>query len=215
MSKIISAAAEGLPTRRRALATLAAAGAAVSLPRLAKADASPDALLIAFAAQVEALGAVCAAAMFRFCELDDEFDKTDIGTRPPQPKSAKRDSVVREDGPDGSMTLRLVPIEPDPAEIERERQETEAWAAWETKRDELHERLGLPAAEKVYDDARDHFGDAIEKLTPMEPTTLTGLAAKARAALLIDPDGTDNLDDQEKALWASVLRAVVTIGGAA
>ena len=60
MSNTVSAAAEGLPTRRRALATLAAAGAVLALPRAAHAASvadHPDARLLAWGAKLEAIEA--------------------------------------------------------------------------------------------------------------------------------------------------------------
>lgn len=201
MTNTRSAAATGLPatTRRRALASLAGFGVVLSLPKVAKAAAgldAPDAVLIAHASMVEDMANKAHAAMTRTCDLENEVERLmPIASRP-----------------DDGMSTRL-PVDPAAARAVQEQQD--AYAAWEAEREAVRERIGVEAANELSGDLLAALRDVVADLTPMAATTLAGLAAKARAALALDPHQDLSMDEGEQALFVSLALDAAAIGGAA
>ncbi len=75
--------------------------------------------------------------------------------------------------------------------------------------------MGVDAAEGLVDDLQGALADVVDDLTSMAATTLAGLAAKARAAIALDPYHDLSMDEREQALFMSLARDVVAIGGIA
>lgn len=217
----VLAAAGGLPsvtTRRRALTSLAGFGAALSLPKATRAAslavAHPDAVLIAHACMVEEMIARCNAAFDRQYALDDSLNKL----KPPRPQKVEMDGTspveTVEHAPDGTvLSIRFSPV--DPAAVEAREQHEAAVAAWEAACESLREDVGFNAAEGLADDLYQVLQAAVVDLTPMTPSRLAGLNAKARVAVALDPKGYFALNGWENALIASVARDAAAIGGAA
>lgn len=220
MTNRISAAATALPavtTRRAALASLAGVGAALSFPKVAKAATGsdhPDAVLIAHAAMVEQMAARAYAAITRTCDLDSELDRLKpLDSRPDSPEPLQTSEISVEKLPDGLMIVRSTPISINPAAARAVREQQEALDAWEAERDAISERLGVEAAGELHGDLYAALEDVVRDLTPMVPTSMAGVVAKARAAVALDPDGDNSFNDWEDELRSSVLRDVMMIGG--
>ena len=208
----------GLPavsTRRRALASLAGFGAALSFPKVAKATAvldAPDAVLIAHAAMVEEMASRYHVALTRWVDLTKKAE----AACPRGPEKPKCDVTYvkvnrREDG--SVLSMELSPI--DPAERLADEQHKIAREALKQARADIMESMGVGEAEGLVDDLRDALADVVDDLTSMTATTPASLAAKARAALALDPHHDLFMDEHEQALFVSLAQDVVSIGGAA
>lgn len=217
MTNTRSAAAPGLPattTRRAALASLAGVGAALGFPRVAKAAAAleaPDAVLIAHAAMVEDMCARYHTALTRWGDLTTEAEAA-MPSRPDKPTfETGVESHFRADG-----VLVNVTLKPQTASDIAARAHYKAvYDAWEQACADQAERMGVNAAEGLVDDLQSALADVVDDLTAMAATTPAGLAAKARAALALDPHQDCSMDEREQALFVSLARDALAIGGAA
>lgn len=220
MSKIISAAATGLPaittSRRTILTGLAVLPVAAAPAAMTSALAGPDAALIARAASVEALAIRRNETIAHACRLENESEElVPIATRPPEPDSVPGFDTTIERFEDGSLVLRQRPLALNPAAVLAAQRQEETRKGWEGEREATGRRIGLNAAHEVHSEAYRRLETAVRDFTPMTPSTIAGLAAKARVAVLLDPHNDFTLNDWEFALRAAVLRDVVRIGGVA
>lgn len=221
MTNNVSAAATGLPattTRRRALVSLAGFGAALSLPKVAKAASltvgHPDAVLIAHASMVEEMAIRSNLAWARYGDLDTKTERLQM----PRPQMIQQNDgspiETLERGADGLVSVvRFKPV--DPADALKRKKHEAAVAEWERTCEALKENTGYNAAEELASDLSAALSDAVEDLASMVATTPAGPAAKARAAMAVHPGPDCLMDEREQKLFASVVRDVLAIGGAA
>ena len=213
----VPAAATGLPavtTRRRALASLAGLGAALSLPKVAKAAAgleASDVVLIAHAAMVEDMASRYHIALTRWVDLTTKLEAAQPA-RPDKPAFEARFEGYY--GADGELTG--ITMKPQTASDAAAREGYKvAYEAWQQACADHAESMGVNATEGLVDDLQGALADVVDDLTSMAATTPAGLAAKARAALALDPHHDLSMDDVEQALFVSLAQDVVSIGGAA
>lgn len=216
MTNTVSTAATGLPavtTRRRALASLAGFGVALSLPKVAQAAGldAPDAVLITHSAMVEDISARYHTALTRWGDLNTEAE----AARPSRPDKPDFEAGAEPHyGADGGLIS--VTLKPWSASDAAARAHYKAaYEAWEQACADHAESMGVDAAEGLVDDLQGALADVVDDLTSMAATTPAGLAAKARAALALDPYRDLSMDQHGQALFVSLAQDVVLIGGAA
>ena len=212
----LRANAQAMPIDRRALGSLAAAGAAfLALPKAAQAAISADANVFAAVAQVKELLASKNAASDRIGALEEllpdreafpglrvrEGDAEIFDTQTPVGGTLTPREVVRAGnvlacirgivpGQEGNPILRPL--------CARIHEAKEAEKSWKGFRETERERLGLEEAGGAYDRAADAVDQAALALVDLRPRTAVGVRAIAQA--LVDVDVFDQDESQGLAL---------------